>query len=54
MAVLTKDAATIGVPVAILTATAITGGKIVREGRLFQTKKRGATRPVAPLIQLLM
>ena len=55
MAALTKDGATIGAPTAILTATAITGGKILLlEDRLFQTKKEGATRPVAPLIQLLM
>src|SRR4030095_5656973 len=49
MAALTKDGATIGAPTAILTATAITSGKILLvEGRLFQTKKEEATRPVPP------
>jgi len=41
MAARTKDAATIGVLAAILTATAITGGKIVLKVNRFRQKKRG-------------
>jgi hypothetical protein len=55
MAALMKDGAKIGVPTAILTATAITGGKILLlEDRLFQTKKREQPDLLLPLIQLLM
>jgi hypothetical protein len=54
MAARTKDAATIGVPAAILTAMAITGGKIVLLVICFQTKKEGGQPDLLlPLIQLL-
>ena len=49
MAARTKDAATIGVLAAILTATAITGGKIVLKVNRFRQKKRGQPDLLLPL-----